>query len=192
MNGDIDETPRNCLQAAIAEKDRESRLRAFLSCVAVMEHDLDAPEWTTLLALFKYVRNLPLSTLEVWQALLHFPRIMAMIALHPGISFQVLTSRVDTELPFLWNFVSRQDWSAASQCVKHYFEKLIPGDMAFGIWQDHMQKTMENLGSCCPSVNALVHIANPLPCETPMLTSVCACYHADSESPGLLVQRQQF
>ena len=179
VNGDIDETPRNCLQAAIAEKDRESRLRAFLSCVAVMEHDLDAPEWTTLLALFKYVRNLPLSTLEVWQALLHFPRIMAMIALHPGISFQVLTSRVDTELPFLWNFVSRQDWSAASQCVKHYFEKLIPGDMAFGIWQDHMQKTMENLGSCCPSVNALVHIANPLPCETPMLTSVCAYYHAD-------------
>ena len=102
---------RNCLQAAIAEKDRESRLRAFLSCVAVMEHDLDAPEWTTLLALFKYVRNLPLSTLEVWQALLHFPRIMAMIALHPGISFQVLTSRVDTELPFLWNFVSRQECS---------------------------------------------------------------------------------
>ena len=172
VNGDVDGTPRNCLQAAIAETNREFRQQAFSSCIAVMEQSLDAPEWTTLLALFNCVKNLPLSTLEVWQTLLRFPRIMAMIALHPEISFQDFTSRVDTELPFLWNFVSRQDWSVASQCVKHYFEKLIPGNMAFGIWQDHMQKTMENLGSCCPSVNALVHIAIPLPCHEQELKKI--------------------
>lgn len=179
VNGDISEDPRNSLQAAIAKKDRESRLQTFLSCAAVMERNLDAPEWETLLALFKHVKNLPLSTLEVWQALLCFPRIMAVIALHPGISFQALTSRVDTELPFLWNFVSWQDWSAASQCVKHYFEKLIPGDLAFSIWQDHMQKTMENLGSCCPSINTLMHVAVSLPCESQMLEKVRAYYQAE-------------
>ena len=172
VDGDIDETSRNRLQIAIDEKDKEARLQALLSCVAVMEHDLDAPEWTTLLALLDCLKNQPLSTLEIWQALLRSPLIMAMIALHSGISFQSVTSRIETEFPFLWNFISRQNWSAASQCIKHYFEKLIPGQMAFSIWQDHMQKTMENLGSCCPSVNALVHIAIPLPCHEQELKKI--------------------
>ena len=99
------------------------------------------------------MKNLPLSTLEIWQALLHSPRIMAMIALHPGISFQPLTSRVSTELPFLWTFISREDWAAASTCVRQYFEALIPGEMAPKVWQDLMQRRMEKLSSCCPAAS---------------------------------------
>ena len=182
VDGSEDETPLNSLQAAIAEKNSESRLQAFLSCIAVMEHNLDVPEWKTLLEIFQHVRNLPLSTLNVWSALLHSPRIMAMIALHPGISFENVTSRICTELPFLWNFVSLQDWSAASQCIRYSFEGLFPGDTAFGFWQSHMQKAMENIGSCCPSVNTLMHVAISLPEDVPILTRACPHFHAHHAS----------
>lgn len=180
-----DDTPLNSLQAAIAEKDKGARQKAFSSCLATMQQNLDAPEWTTLLSLLNHVRNLPLSTLEVWQALLRSPRIMALLALHPGISFQSITSRVSTELPFLWNSVFREDWHAASMLIKSYFEKLVPGDMASGLWQDHMKKCMENLGSCCPSVNALLHIALALPCEEDMLQRVCLYFHTDTVTETL-------
>ncbi len=171
MDGE-DKTPINALQAAIAETDSESRQQAFASCVAVMEQSLDAPEWSTLLALLSYVKHLPLSTLEIWHALIRSPRIMALLALHPGVSFQDITSRVDTELPFLWNFVSRKDWKKAAQTVKDYLGKIISEDMAVTFWQSHVQEILEALGSCCPSVNALVHIAVALPCEANMLTIV--------------------
>ncbi|WP_294446924.1 STY4851/ECs_5259 family protein, partial [uncultured Mailhella sp.] len=163
MDGE-DETPRNALQAAVDGKDRASRQRAFVSCTAAMEHDLDAPEWSTLLALLSHVKHLPLSTLEIWHALIRSPRIMALLALHPGVSFQDITSRVDTELPFLWNFVSRQDWKEAAQAVKDYLGKIISGTMAVTFWQSHVQEILEALGSSCPSVNALLHIAVALPC----------------------------
>ena len=160
-----DDLSRDRLQRAIAEKDRGARQRAFRDCVSIMAQSLEAPEWSTLVCLLGHVKNLPLSTLEIWQALLHSPRIMAMIALHPGISFQSLTSRVSTELPFLWTFVSREDWAAASAYVRQYFETLIPGEMAPKVWQDLMQQKMERLSSCCPAVNALLHLALSLPCE---------------------------
>ena len=46
---------------------------------------------------------------------------------------------------------------------EHIFDKVQEVDM---------QKTMENLGSCCPSVNALVHIAIPLPCHEQELKKI--------------------
>ena len=159
-----DETPLNALQSAIAEKDNETRQQALASCTAAMEQDLDAPEWTTLLGLFSHVKHLPLSTLEIWHALIRSPRIMALLALHPGVSFQDITSRVDTELPFLWNFVSREDWKEAAQAIKDYLGKIISRDMAVTFWQSHVQNILEALGSCCPSINALLHIAVALPC----------------------------
>ena len=175
MDGE-DETPRNALQTAVAGTDSASRQRAFISCTAAMEQDLDAPEWTTLLELLSQVKHLPLSTLEIWHALIRSPRIMALLALHPGVSFQGITSRVDTELPFLWNFVSRQDWRDAAQAVKDYLGRIISGDMAVTYWQSHVQKILEELGSSCPSINALVHIAVSLPCEAEMLTIVRTYY----------------
>lgn len=166
VSNDIhDDFSRDHLQRAIAGKDRESRQKAFLGCVSAMKQSLEVPEWSTLVNLLDKVKNLPLSTLEIWQALLRSPRIMAMIALHPGISFQSLTSRICTELPFLWMFVSREDWAAASESVRQYFEKLIPGDMALKVWQDHMQTSMEQISSSFPAVNALLHLALCLPCE---------------------------
>lgn len=167
-----DDLSRDRLQRAIAEKDRGARQRAFRDCVSIMEQSLEAPEWSTLVCLLGHVKNLPLSTLEIWQALLHSPRIMAMIALHPGISFQPLTSRVSTELPFLWTFISREDWAAASTCVRQYFEALIPGEMAPKVWQDLMQRRMEKLSSCGPAVNALLHLALSLPCEEKDLNAI--------------------
>ena len=167
-----DDLSRDRLQRAIAEKDRETRQKAFQDCVSVMEQNLEAPEWLTLVSLLDHVKNLPLSTLEIWQALLRSPRIMAMIALHPGISFPSLTSRVSTELPFLWILVSRKDWAVASTYVRQYFETLIPGDMARKVWQDLMQRRMEKIGSCCPAVNALLHLAICLPCEEKDLNAI--------------------
>ncbi len=174
-----DDLPRNSLQAAIAENERGTRQKAFLACVCTMEKNLDAPEWATLLTLLSHVKNLPLSTLEVWQAFLRSPRIMALIALHPGISFQSLTSRVSTELPFLWTFVSLQDWNAASADIRLYLEKRIPGDMAFRYWQEHMQKRMEKLSSCYPAVNSLLHFALCLPREEHILNSLRDYYTAE-------------
>lgn len=178
MDGE-DDTPLNPLQTAIAGKDSTSRQRAFISCTAAMEQDLHAPEWTTLLAVLSHVKHLPLSTLEIWHALIRSPRIMALLALHPGVSFQDITSRVDTELPFLWNFVSRKDWRDAAQAVKDYLGRIISGDMALTFWQRHVQETLEELGSRCPSVNALVHIAVALPCEAEMLTIVRTYYRRE-------------
>ncbi len=171
-----DALPRNRLQAAIAEKDRTSRQKAFSACIAVMEQSLDVPEWNTLLSLLNHVKNLPLSTLEVWQALLCSPRIMAMIALHTGISFQSITSRVSTELPFLWTFVSREDWNAASTCIRNSLSKIIAGDMALNLWQSHMLQRMEEIGSCCPTINALLHCALCLPCEEQKLNIIKAYF----------------
>ncbi|MBO4793124.1 MAG: STY4851/ECs_5259 family protein [Deltaproteobacteria bacterium] len=179
MNEGKDEKPINSLQAAIALEDSGSRLKAFSSCIASMERNLDAPEWPTLLDLLKHVKSLPLSTLEVWQGLIRSPRIMAILALHPGISFQHVISRISTELPFLWNFVSRKDWKTAGESIRKYFEKLIPGELSSTIWQDHMQKSMENLGSCYPSINALLHIALSLPCDEQTLTLLKNYYTAD-------------
>ncbi len=39
-----------------------------------------------------------------------------------------------------------------------------------------MQKAMENIGSCCPSVNTLMHVAISLPEDVPILTTR-ACPH---------------
>lgn len=175
VEGDSAESPRNQLQVAVAQTDKNVREQALFSCVAAMEEDgqgLNTPEWETLVSLFNHVKHLPLATLEIWRPLLCSSRIMAMIALHPGISFQDLTSRVDTELPFLWNLVSLQDWRYASERVKVYLEKLIPSDISLGIWQEYMQKTMEQLGAGCPSIHALIHVALSLPCEQQKLTQI--------------------
>ena len=185
VDGSEDETHLNSLQAAIAEKNSESRLQAFLSCIAVMEHNLDVPEWKTLLEIFQHVRNLPLSTLNVWSALLHSPRIMAMHSAASGISFENVTSRICTELPFLWNFVSLQDWSAASQCIRYSFEGLFPGDTAFGFGRVLCRRLWKILVHAVRLSIRLCMLPFPLPEDVPILTRACPHFPCTSRVPSV-------
>lgn len=154
----------NRLQAAIAERAAEKRAEAFEKCVAEMEAGLDAPEWESLLALFKRTRNLPLSTLEVWKFLIRSPAVMALIALHPGIDFDGTISRVDTELPFLWHSVSRRDWKNAGKQILSYYERILPeGINARSIWEEHLRQRLLEMGAAKPDIHYVLHLSFALP-----------------------------
>lgn len=171
-SGNTGAHPINSLQAAIAEEDQEIREQALAECLRQMECSLDMSEWSTLTELFKKTQNLPLGTLDVWKILNSFPGVMALIAFHPQIPFNRITSRISIEMPFLWNFVSRKEWENAGIQIKAYFEKIIPGEMAVKVWQEHMRLRMEELAALCPSINAILRISMCLFVDEPQLKAV--------------------
>ena len=100
-----------------------------------------------------------------------------MIAFHPCNSLsENITARVETELPFLWNFVSKEDWIAVSNCARDYCARHFHDDEDGHIWQMYMGLILKNFELYCPSVNALLHIAVSLPCDAQLLSMVRTGY----------------
>ena len=160
----------NRLQQAIGRKSREERARAFENCVRGMLEDPMSPEWDTLIRLFKQLKHLPLSTLQVWKVLISHTRVMAVLALHHEIPFVEITSRAISELPFLWNFVTREDWAFAARFLKERFMKYCAQfdfsvDAIERYWFSHMEERLDLLKSYSPSIEALVASALELPGE---------------------------
>ena len=154
----------NCLQAAIAIDDREKRENAFLSCIDAMRSNFSAPEWETLSMLLKTLNYLPLSVLELWKTFIQSSSLMAAIALNPRIPDEAI-ARFDTELPFIWNLLSKLDWEMAGKALYNYYKSLLhQQDLAQQIYFDKIKERLEKLGAICPSINALIKIALPMPC----------------------------
>lgn len=155
------------LQQAICA-DETIRAMAFRDSIAFMERDPMAKEWNTLISLLSQLHTLPLSTLEVWKELIRSPFAMAILALHPNLSFKEITSRASSELPFLWSLVTRKDWSNASKHILSVYNKMFgnlqdEGKMATMMWEDQMKRRLDAISSYCPAVWAMLHISIPLP-----------------------------
>lgn len=162
----------NKLQRAIAGPDPELRSEAFKECINAMLEKPAAPEWNTLFQLFKHLKHLPLSTLEVWQELIRNPRAMAVLALHDELDFVGMTSRVIAELPFLWNFISFEDWKFAASFIRSSFKERYAqlgskGEMLISrIWAELMESRIDCLTSYSPSINSILNVAIDLPSGT--------------------------
>jgi hypothetical protein len=108
------------LPKATQVKDRTQREGAIRLVLNQMAEDLDHKSWEYLVHLMKKTKHLPLATFDVWRISVSEPRFLAALFVKTG--FENVISRLEDELPLIWELVRISDWISA---LNKYKAKLV-------------------------------------------------------------------
>lgn len=137
------------LQRAVLTFDPTSPLNSFESVLNAMALNPAHSSWQFLRNLYDNYGYLPLSTFEVWRALVRIPAALAMVMFKFEMSADFI-SRIETEFPFIWELFPITEIRNAGERLKHYFlqkgirEEFVP---------ELIKKMYERFSEAVPSYN---------------------------------------
>ncbi|WP_404360505.1 STY4851/ECs_5259 family protein [Methylotuvimicrobium sp. KM1] len=106
------------LQRAVLTFDPKSPVNAFEPVLNAMALNPAHSSWQFLKNLYDNYGYLPLSTFEVWRALVRIPAALAMAMFKFEMSVDFI-SRIETEFPFLWELFPIVEIRNAAERLKH-------------------------------------------------------------------------
>lgn len=109
------------LAIAMSSSSRDERKRELTKVVAAMMADMDHASWKLVFHHYKYLKHLPLSTLDYWRVIGQNQDACIATVLKFPTDIHVLMSRMRDELGVMWEFTSR---ASLLRAYEAFFESL--------------------------------------------------------------------
>lgn len=142
------------LQRAVLAFAPTSPLNSFEPVLHAMALDPAHSSWQFLRNLYDNYGYLPLSTFEVWRALVRIPAALAMAMFKFEMSVDFI-SRIETEFPFIWELFPIVEIRNAAERLKHYL-------LQKGIREEFVPELIKNmyerLSEAVPSYNGNIRM----------------------------------
>jgi hypothetical protein len=139
---------RNLQKAALMFNPTSSS-NSFDAVLNAMALDPAHSSWQFLRALYDNYGYLPLSTFEVWRALVRIPSALAMAMFKFEMSVDFI-SRIEAEFPFIWELFPILEIKNAGNKLKSY---LIQKGVREDFIPELIKKMYQRLGEAIPSYN---------------------------------------
>ena len=116
-------------------------------------------DWLKIEQLAINLGHLPLSTLDLWRSFTRSAKAMAALAMRMGSLPNGFAERFSIELPWMWEFVTLEQWTNAinlvlNQCNSAYGFRA--GDVVFN---NHIERRIQEISSQNPSLRLILEIA---------------------------------
>lgn len=156
------------LFAAQKIANKIDRVNAIHHALNVMIEDFNHPDWGHVEHLASHLGHLNLTSLDVWCTFAKNKRAMASLALREGKLPEQFISKFSNELPFMWEFVSLEDWLDASFYLHEQLLQKWPDNEQFAeeYYKFCLNKKLDDLLIDQPSLRVLFEIVrhkNKLP-----------------------------
>lgn len=137
------------LQRAVLTFDPTSSLNSFEPVLHAMALNPAHSSWQFLRNLYDNYGYLPLSTFEVWQALVRIPAALAVAMFKFEMSMDFI-SRIETEFPFIWELFPIVEIRNAAERLKH---DLLQKGIREEFVPELINKMYERLSEAVPAYN---------------------------------------
>ncbi|MGY6275094.1 STY4851/ECs_5259 family protein [Methylomonas sp. MgM2] len=137
------------LQRAVLTFDPTSPLNSFDPVLNAMALNPAHSSWQFLKNLYDNYGYLPLSTFEVWRALVRIPAALAMAMFKFEMSVDFI-SRIETEFPFIWELFPIVEIRNAAERLKH---DLLQKGIREEFLPQLIKKMYERFSEAVPSFN---------------------------------------
>lgn len=147
------------LAIAMTHQNSNERLEAINDALKDAVHNFGDSSWNHLDYLVKTFSDLPLSALDVFRALALNSTNAVAFALRTENDVASLCSRMSSELGFIWELTSPDDWiSGVNQLRAHYAHRDSENELR-DIFPFLLKQRCEKLAYELPSINLLLEIA---------------------------------
>lgn len=154
------------LQRACSVFHPRNNPQAFNDVLSNMANDPEHTGWLFLRTLYKNYSYLPLSTFEVWRALVKHPQALAMAMFKFEMSIEFIR-QLELDFPLFWEFLPLQHLQNAKQkLAAALVEKGIPESMVIDLFNKWCAKLAQNLPSYAGDLAKYVN-NNTLPQSLP-------------------------
>nr|WP_243889339.1 STY4851/ECs_5259 family protein [Shewanella algae] len=100
------------LRKALCEADSPTRMTMLRTALQLMAADPENEDWLMLEQLLDKLHHLPLTSLDIFQALIREPLALAMATLLLENFSSRMAERLPSELPFEWLLLAPEHWSS--------------------------------------------------------------------------------
>lgn len=140
------------LEKAVRAFDYSSPVSSFSSVLDAMAVNPMHSGWQFLRSLYDGYGYLPLATFEVWKALVRHSQALAMALFRFEMMPQFL-SRLETEFPFFWEFISSRDLQLATQRFSSFLKDT---GISEQVVTEVIERMLDRLGNTFPSFGSQV------------------------------------
>lgn len=147
------------LAMAMAEPDATTRLAAISVALQAASENYADGSWDLVDYLSRTFAHLPLSTLDVFRVLVSEPAHVVAFSLRTEGDFETLCRRLGTELGFVWELTSPDDWSMAVKRLETYYAHRLPAESLATIFPMLLKDRCEKLANALPSMSLMLEIA---------------------------------
>lgn len=147
------------LALAMAESKASPRLIAINTALRAMSKDYSDGSWGLLDYLCKTFAHLPLSALDVFRAMVSEPAYAVAFALRAEGDVDNLCRRLGSELGFVWELTSPNDWVAAAQRLQAYYGTQLPAESLTQVFPILLKDRSERLANALPSMRLMLELA---------------------------------
>jgi hypothetical protein len=147
------------LARAMAEPDVTTRLAAISVALEAACEDYTDRSWDQLDYLSKTFAHLPLSALDVFRVLSLEPAHVVAFALRTDGDAETLCRRLGSELGFVWELTSPEDWSLAVQRLQTYYAHRLPEESLATVFPMLLKDRCDKLAGALPSISLMLELA---------------------------------
>lgn len=147
------------LTMAMAEPDATARLVAISGALKAASQDYADSSWDQLDYLCKTFAHLPLSALDVFRVLVSEPAHVVAFALRTEGDVETLCRRLGSELGFVWELTSPDDWALAVKRLEAYFAQRLPAESLATIFPMLLKDRCDKVASALPSMSLVLELA---------------------------------
>lgn len=115
------------LAMAMSSSTTEDRSRDLTKVIAAMVEDLEHPSWNLVFHHYKYLKHLPLNTLDYWRLIGRNQDACLAAVLKLPADLHELMSRMRDELGVLWEFTSRESLLRAYEALSRSLNSQLGG-----------------------------------------------------------------
>lgn len=147
------------LAMAMAEPDATARLVAISVALKAAMQDYADSSWDQLDYLCKTFAHLPLSALDVFRVLVKEPAHVVAFALRTKADVESFCRRLGSELGFVWELTSPDDWVLAVKRLEAYFARQLPAESLATIFPVLLKDRCDQVAGALPSMRLMLEIA---------------------------------
>lgn len=147
------------LVMAMAKPDATARLAAISVALKAASEDYADSSWDQLNYLCKTFAHLPLSALDVFRVLVSEPAHVVAFALRTEGDVETLCRRLGSELGFVWELTSPDDWSLAVKRLEAYYAHRLQADSLATIFPMLLKDRCDKVAGALPSMSLMLELA---------------------------------